>query len=56
MASISGLTKQGSLTVEYVKFLVTAAIPKAMTVAKIHEAVVQDDTPQCLANLIQLQM
>ena len=55
-SSLKENDKQGTLAEEYVNFLASAAVPKAMTLAKIQEATAQDVTMQCLANLIRTQL
>ena len=54
-SSLNDDDKQGTLAEEYVNFLTSAAVPKAMTLAEIQEATAQDVTMQCLANLIRTQ-
>ena len=54
-SSLKENDEQGTLAKEYVNFLASAAVPKAMTLAKIQEATAQDVTMQCLANLICAQ-
>ena len=54
-SSLNDDNKQGTLAEEYVNFLASAAVPKAMTLAEIQEATAQDVTMQCLANLIRTQ-
>ena len=54
-SSLEENDKQGTLAEEYVNFLASAAVPKAMTLAEIQEATAQDITMQCLAYLIPTQ-
>ena len=47
--------RQGVLAEEYVNFLASAAVPKAMTIAEIQKATAQDVTMQYVAVLIRTQ-
>ena len=51
-SSISG-EKQITMAEEYVNFLVSHAVPKAMTLEEIQQATAEDVTLQCLVHLIQ---
>ncbi len=48
-------TRQSSLAEEYVNFLSSHAVPKAMTLDEIQRATVQDRTLQCVTHLVRTQ-
>ena len=51
--SLSSGDKQGTMAEEYVNFLVSSAVPKAMTLEEIQQATAVDVTLQCLVHFIQ---